>query len=67
MKSRLYIFVLGAMLIATWSTVEARESEKSGQPGKKKMQVILVPKKDRDRSGEGGKTDATRPRNHGPR
>jgi hypothetical protein len=66
-KTRLYIFVLSAILIATWSTAVAADSEKSGQTGKKQMQVILVAKKDRDRSGRSGKTERTRPENHSQR
>ena len=64
MNTRLYIFGLSAILIATCSTAFAVESERNGQTGKKKMQVILLPKKDRDRSGTNGKTGGTRPGQH---
>ena len=64
MKTGLYIFVVSAILVTTCGAAGAAESEKSGQRGKKKAQVILVAKKERDRSGESGKTETTRPRNH---
>ena len=64
MKTKLYIFVVSAMLIATCGAAGAAESEKSGQTGKKKAQVILVAKKERDRSGESGKTEAIHPKSH---
>ena len=64
MKSRLYILVAGAILIATWGTTVGAESGKGGPTGKKKMQLILVVKKERDRSGANGKTERTRPENH---
>ena len=63
MKTRLYIFVVSAILV-TCGAAGAAESDKSGQTGKKKVKVILVAKKDRDRSGESGKAETTRPRNH---
>ena len=65
LKTMLYIFVASAILIAACGATGAAESEKNGQSGnKKRVQVILVAKKDRDRSGESSKTETTRPRNH---
>lgn len=67
MKTRLYIFVLSAILVASCCTAEAAESDKGGETGKKKVKVILVAKKDRDKSGSSGKNEGPRPENHNRR
>ena len=67
MKTRLYILVLSAILVAALSTPGAAESDNGAESGKKKVKVILVPKQDRDRSGSNTRTEGPRPKNHSQR
>jgi hypothetical protein len=66
LRTRLYILVLGAILIAqNWTiTAEAKESE---QPQKKKIQIILVEKRERDKPGNSGRSEKPRTERQGRR
>jgi hypothetical protein len=59
LTTRLYILVLSAILMAQIWTVTA-EAKDNGQPQKKKIQIILVEKKERDKAGNNGRSEKPR-------
>jgi hypothetical protein len=63
--TRLYILVLGAILMAQTWTVAAEAGE--SKPQKKKIQIILVEKKERDKPGNSGRSEKPRPERQNPR
>ena len=61
MNTRLYIWPLGAILVAAACTPTMAQPYEADRPEKRKMQIILVQKRQREKAGGSVKTDKPRP------